>query len=108
MDSSEEAKKLWVPDAKDVWRLATVVTSTDSDAMVLSADGLSESTVKVDDTAIYDISHSLPLDDLSRYNNLHEAPLLMGLKSRFSSNVSPWEADHFTPQLLLTKHPKRL
>jgi myosin-5 len=54
--------------------------------VVLSADGLSESTVKVDDTAIYDISHSLPLDDLSRYNNLHEAPLLMGLKSRFSSN----------------------
>lgn len=91
MDSSEEAKKLWVPDAKDVWRLASVKSQTDTSAVVISADGISETEVKLEDTAVYDISHSLPLDDLSRYNNLHEAPLLMGLKCRFAAQVSMGE-----------------
>ena len=84
MDQSDEKLLIWVKDPKEVWRLATVQSQTDTEVVVSGPGSSGQSkTVPLKDTAVYDISHSLPLDDLSRYNNLSEAPLLHGLCKRF-------------------------
>ena len=99
MDQADEQKLLWVKDPKEVWRLATVVSQTDSEVTVSGSSVADSQVVPVNDTAIYDISHSLPLDDLSRYNNLSEAPLLQGLKKRFGGQeIYTWTG---TPRALV-------
>jgi len=94
MDHADEQKLLWVKDPKEVWRLATVQSQTDAEVTVSGSTGAETLTLPLKDTAIYDISHSLPLDDLSRYNNLSEAPLLQGLKKRFDGQeIYTWTGD---------------
>ena len=85
MEKDPASSLVWVRDKKDVWRVAKIVSATDTDVVVEGKDG-SHETFSGADHAIFDQTHNLPLPDLSQYNNLHEAPLLYGLKKRLAND----------------------
>ena len=55
----------WVRDEREEWRLATVVSETDTDVCVLDADGVTSRAVARADAHAHDASHDLDLDDLA-------------------------------------------
>jgi myosin heavy subunit len=87
MDVKDPASTLiWIRDKKDVWRIAKIVSATEKEVVVEGKDG-GEETFSGADHAIWDTTHNIPMSDLSQYNNLHEAPLLYGLKKRFADDT---------------------
>ena len=88
MEKDPASSLVWVRDKKDVWRVAKIVSATDTEVVVEGKEGSgSQETFSGSDHAIFDQTHNLPLPDLSQYNNLHEAPLLYGLKKRFADDT---------------------
>ena len=85
MEQDPASSLVWVRDKKDIWRVAKIVSAADDEVVVEGKDG--NETFKGADHAIFDATHNLPLPDLSQYNNLHEAPLLYGLKKRFADDT---------------------
>ena len=74
---------VWTRDPKTVWRRAQVLSSSGSVLTLLTASGHGEEDVPLSECHVYDPSHDLDLADISRLNNLHEAPMLHVLKRRF-------------------------
>ena len=77
--------RLWTPDVQDVWRLSHVVSRDDA-ARTITVEpegGGAQATVALADCCPFDPSHETDLDDASLLNNLHEAPLLNLVCSRF-------------------------
>ncbi|CAM9491690.1 unnamed protein product [Scytosiphon promiscuus] len=101
MDDGKKFRDLvWVPDDEKVWRTATKVTvkecgsprkmSTKSagDSVWVNIPGRSVAIeVPKGRTHAYDPSHALDLDDASKMNQMHEAPLLDLLLRRFRKDA---------------------
>eukprot|EP00903_Cladosiphon_okamuranus_P008594 g8243.t1 len=87
-DSRASGRRVWVPDDKDVWRMAAVLSeSADGNLYtVLAKDGKRELEIPSGECADYDPSHALDLADASRMNQMHEGPLLNLLRRRFEAN----------------------
>jgi len=75
--------KLWVPNAQQVWRLATVVSTSDDTVTVSGLNNSPDETYSQSECNAYDFSHGVDCEDLSKLNNLGEAPLLNSLRRRF-------------------------
>jgi len=80
--------QVWVADAEEVWRLATVrgVSGDGNQLSVLNTDEETTTTVEKSNSHPFDPSHAIDMDDLANLNNMHEAPLLHVLKRRFRND----------------------
>ena len=90
-------ERVWVPDAREVWRLATTISggaAAGDDTVVEVLDPSAPpcengaaATVQYtrSQTHQYDPSHAIDLDDLAMMNSLHEGPLLHVLQRRCAS-----------------------
>ncbi|KAG5193023.1 P-loop containing nucleoside triphosphate hydrolase protein [Tribonema minus] len=75
---------VWVPDEQKVWTVATVLEEKESTLLVrIPGDESGPCEVPRKSVHQYDPSHALDLDDASRMNGMHEAPLLDLLLRRF-------------------------
>jgi myosin-5 len=84
---SEEAEaayrnQVWIQDEADVWRVAKTLEHNGDMLKVVTTDSDEPFEVPKVDTHQYDPSHALDLDDASKMNGMHEAPLLNLLKRR--------------------------
>jgi len=75
---------VWIPDSADVWKLATIVETDENGYVTVQpvVSGPSECILSTY-THMFDPSHESDLDDAALLNNLHEAPLLNLITSRF-------------------------
>jgi len=83
--TSNSITTVWTVSPKEVWRKATVLRSSGT-ILTIHNDAGTEIEVPLTECHVFDPSHDLNLDDISRLNNLHEAPLLHVLKRRFGNN----------------------
>ncbi|GMH61496.1 hypothetical protein TrST_g9073 [Triparma strigata] len=100
----ETLTEVWVKDNAEVWKLQDV-ESTNEDGLptVLDKSG-KPVTLDLKEFHPHDPTHSLDLDDISRLNNLHEAPLLHVLKRRFNDDkIYTWVG-----HVLLSVNPYRV
>jgi myosin heavy subunit len=81
-------KRIWVPDAAEIWRLAFVKSrdTVNGTVIVESRDGGEPETYSLDQTHSFDETHESDLDDAAMLNALHEAPLLSLIRRRFESD----------------------
>mmetsp|Transcript_16662 Transcript_16662/g.23589 ORF Transcript_16662/g.23589 Transcript_16662/m.23589 type:complete len:1681 (+) Transcript_16662:67-5109(+) len=78
---------VWVPDEKKVWTVANIVQEKANELLVeIPDDKRRPFNVPRKDIHQYDPSHALDLDDASKMNGMHEAPLLDLLYRRFKNN----------------------
>lgn len=84
--TDDELKQVWVPDQAEIWTLRDVLGIDPTGAPLILSKGDEEVALKADEYHPFDPSHGLDMDDISRLNNLHEAPLLHCLKRRFKDN----------------------
>lgn len=78
-----EGEKVWVPDARNVWQLGTVVEDDGEKLHVVVPEVDAEQQFTVEQVHPYDPTHSLDLDNIAEMDNLHEAPLLDLLRRRY-------------------------
>ncbi|CAM9678957.1 unnamed protein product [Chrysoparadoxa australica] len=79
------SSKVWIKDTEKVWKVARSIEQKDD--MILVQDGATEPfEVPKADTYQFDPSHALDLDDASKMNGMHEAPLLALLARRFKQD----------------------
>src|SRR5690348_9007084 len=78
---------VWVPDGEKVWTVATTVEQREA-TLLVKVQGEDGEPVEVPrkNTHQYDPSHALDLDDASKMNGMHEAPLLDLLLRRFKQD----------------------
>ena len=81
-------KRIWVPDAAEIWRLAFVKSrdTVNGTVIVESRDGGEPETYSLNQTHGFDETHESDLDDAAMLNALHEAPLLSLIRRRFESD----------------------
>ena len=100
----EDMTSVWVPDNAEVWCLRDVMEVDPSGAPVVLSKGGEQVALRPEEYHPFDPSHGLDLDDISRLNNLHEAPLLHCLKRRFKdNNIYTWVG-----HVLLSVNPYRV
>lgn len=79
--------QVWVPDEKEVWKLADLVSADEEREEVVINDNGLQRTLPSNKIHPLDPTHLEDLDDLCSMNNLHEAPLLSILHRRFAKNL---------------------
>jgi myosin-5 len=85
--SATEQSYVWVPDAQKAWRVGRVVEWVGADSVrVILPDTPEPILFPREKTKVWDVSHSLYLEDAAKLNNLHEGALLNLLKSRFDND----------------------
>jgi myosin V len=82
---SKQEKRIWVPDAAQIWRLAYIVKKDEAAGIVTvePLKGGAPVDFQISETHGFDPSHESDLDDAAQLNNLHEAPLLDLISRRF-------------------------
>ena len=78
---------IWIPDAKDAWLLARVISNDEQEGTVTTLCNGTTSTFKESETFPYDASHLEYPNDLCKMNNFHDASLLHALRERYQSDV---------------------
>ncbi|CAM9139822.1 unnamed protein product [Laminaria digitata] len=99
-DGTKFRDLVWVPDEEKVWRATKMMQTNECSSPRKRQQSTSGDTILVDkpgqrepvqvpkaDTHPYDPSHALDLDDASKMNQMHEAPLLDLLLRRFRKDV---------------------
>ncbi|CAM9256746.1 unnamed protein product, partial [Phaeothamnion confervicola] len=102
-DDPDAISHVWVPDKKEVWRLAAIEKSVAAAGYVkVRLPGGGEPfEVPRADTRVWDPSHQMYLEDAAKLNNLHEAALLNLLRSRFEND----DIYTYTGNVLISLNP---
>ena len=88
--------KVWVPDKKLVWKVASVLGDVGKDIVLTSHDGGSTRIpVPKSSTHPVDPSHLLIPVDVCDIKNIHDAPLLDILRKRFQQDIFYTNASDF-------------
>ncbi|ETP44036.1 hypothetical protein F442_09341 [Phytophthora nicotianae P10297] len=97
--------KVWVADAKVLWRIGEVQTIAEDrkTVQVYLPDAAEDQTqtLRMDQLFTFDASHIVDHADVALMNNMHEAPLLNVLRQRFERD----EIYTFTADILLSINP---
>jgi myosin heavy subunit len=88
-----QTNQVWVPSAEEVWELAEIL-SHDGDTIRIKRIDTSEADFKAADVHPADPSHLINENDLCKVNNLHEAPLLGTLRSRYKNDCIYTDIGH--------------
>ena len=88
-----QTNQIWVPSTEEVWELAEVLLH-DGDTIRVKRVDSSEAEFKTTDVHPADPSHLIDEDDLCKVNNLHEAPLLGTLRSRYKKDCIYTDIGH--------------
>ncbi|GMH55700.1 hypothetical protein TL16_g01972 [Triparma laevis f. inornata] len=100
----ETLTSVWVKDNVEVWKLQDVESTNEEGLPTILDKGGKAVTLDLQEFHPHDPTHSLDLDDISRLNNLHEAPLLHVLKRRFNDDkIYTWVG-----HVLLSVNPYRV